>query len=314
MGHHTIGPSPVNQVNNGPCQFLSSKMDLWPAYQAACLAIAVIPPVLSTDVLAVLALVSEAKVNQKPREPDPNPRPPAIRVARWQARNEYFERTTQRPRTAPIAETEETKWARLPTPDMDLHFPYEVVTTRLILARRHASEALELKALTEANLDHLRAWMAWAMDEPSPLDVVEARLVQFEKDFNNGVQWAYGIRLKTDHRLIGAVGVHPRIGPTGVEIGYWLAANACGNGFATEVVKALTHLALHQPAIDHVQIWCDPNNIRSIGIPKRLGYSHVATLVNDTVTPLGAPRDTMIWQLNRADYDNARRNQICTNT
>jgi RimJ/RimL family protein N-acetyltransferase len=184
---------------------------------------------------------------------------------------------------------------------MDLQFPDELATTRLILTRRRVSDAAELKAVIDNNLDHLRPWMPWAMNEPSPLEAIEARMRQFERDFDNGSQWLYGIRLKTDRAEIGSIGVHPRIGEGGLEIGYWLAADACGNGYITEAVEALTRLCLDQPSIDRVEIRCDPRNVRSYAVPRRLGFTHVTTIVHDAVTPDGSPRDTMVWQARRGD-------------
>src|SRR6266850_2395383 len=174
--------------------------------------------------------------------------------------------------------------------------PNEIATQRLVLRRWRTTDAPLLKAAIDANLEHLQAWMPWALAEPSPLDVVEQRLALFEKQFDSGTEWLYGIRSRANDELLGGTGLHPRIGPEGLEIGYWLQASATGKGFATEAARALTEVALDQPGIERVQIRCDPHNVASAAIPKRLGYRHIVTIESEHLTPLGAKRDTMVWE------------------
>jgi RimJ/RimL family protein N-acetyltransferase len=182
---------------------------------------------------------------------------------------------------------------KLPAPHA---IPDEITTPRLLLTRRRVSDAAELKAVIDANLPHLQAWMPWAMAEPSPLEALEERSAKFETDFDRGLEWAFAIRLRATGEMLGGVGLHPRIGPNSLEIGYWLRADATGKGYATEATDALTRLALRQPGVERVEIRCDPKNVASAAIPRRLGFTHVLTIENETTTPSGAPRDTMVWE------------------
>jgi RimJ/RimL family protein N-acetyltransferase len=50
-----------------------------------------------------------------------------------------------------------------------------------------------------------------------------------------------------------------------------------------------------------VEIRCDPRNVKSMNVPRRLGYRHVQTLREDTVPPGGAARDTMVWSMSAED-------------
>jgi hypothetical protein len=43
------------------------------------------------------------------------------------------------------------------------------------------------------SLEHLRAWMAWARDEPADLDEIVVRLVRFRREFDLGVDFLYAI-------------------------------------------------------------------------------------------------------------------------
>jgi RimJ/RimL family protein N-acetyltransferase len=174
--------------------------------------------------------------------------------------------------------------------------PDEIITERLALTRRRVSDAAELKAVIDANLPHLQAWMPWAMSEPSPLEALEERSAKFETDFDLGLEWAFAVRSRTTGEIVGGVGLHPRVGPDGLEIGYWLRSDATGKGYATEATDALTRVALRQPGVRRVEIRCDPRNLASAAIPRRLGFTHVLTIENETTTPSGSPRDTMVWE------------------
>ena len=180
--------------------------------------------------------------------------------------------------------------------------PARVVTPRLVLRCYEPADAPTLKASIDANLDHLLPWIPWAVNEPSTLEEVERRIIGFGEQFQTGPNWAFGIFLRHDERFIGGVGFHARIGPRALEIGYWLDASATGHGYMTEAVAELTRVAFAFPEVDRLEIRCDPGNEPSAAIPRRIGYRHVATLEkNSTVFP-GPPRDTMVWEMTRADF------------
>jgi RimJ/RimL family protein N-acetyltransferase len=184
---------------------------------------------------------------------------------------------------------------------MRLVLPDEIPTRRLVLRRWRESDAPQLKAAIDASLAQLQQWMPWAMAEPSPLEVIQQRITKFEAQFDAGEEWLFAIRSGSTGVVLGGAGLHARIGPDGLEIGYWLAADATGKGFATEAAAALTRAALRQPGIQRVQIRCDPLNVASAAVPRRLGYHHRLTILGETLTSSGAPRDTMVWETTRQE-------------
>lgn len=184
----------------------------------------------------------------------------------------------------------------------EVHVFERIETPRLILRRWRPDDAPALKALVDANLDHLRPWMPWAMQEPSPVEVITERLERFERHHRDGLEWTMAICLGSDNALIGGAGLHPRIGPAALEIGYWIAEPHTRHGYATEVAAALTATAFALPHIEHVEIRCDPRNVASARVPAKLGYRHSETLTANTVTPTGEPRDTMVWTITRAEH------------
>jgi RimJ/RimL family protein N-acetyltransferase len=188
----------------------------------------------------------------------------------------------------------------------DVALPERIETERLVLGKHAPGDGPALKAAVDANLAHLRAWMSWAMKEPSPLDVVEARVEKFSASFNTTESWGYTIRRANETAIIGGCGLHARIGPNALELGYWLDASHTGHGYATEAVAALMVTAFAVPVIDRLEIRCDPDNLASAAIPRRLGYSYIATLEKNSKTPLGDPRDTMVFEMTREHYLNQR--------
>lgn len=169
--------------------------------------------------------------------------------------------------------------------------PDRIPTDRLVLQRWQLEHAPLLKAAIDANLAHLQAWMPWAAAEPTELPELGLRLARFSADFDAGVRWLYGICPPNEAAVLGGLGLHPT--KDGMEIGYWLRSDHTGKGYITEAVRA----ALALPGMIQAEIRCDPLNTRSAAVAARLGFRHTTTLVGNTTTPSGTPRDTMIWQL-----------------
>jgi RimJ/RimL family protein N-acetyltransferase len=179
---------------------------------------------------------------------------------------------------------------------------YSVRTKRLTIRCWSASDAPEIKRAIDASLDHLRPWMPWAHNEPSTLADMASRLERFRANFVAGSDWVYGILDAGETRVIGGSGLHPRIGRDALEIGYWISADAVGNGFATETSAALTRVGFEISGVDRMEIRCDPGNAASAAIPARLGYRFDRTIVGNMTDHEGKARDTMVWVLTRDDY------------
>jgi RimJ/RimL family protein N-acetyltransferase len=181
--------------------------------------------------------------------------------------------------------------------------PERIVTRRLVLRRWRREDAPLLKRAIDENLEHLRAWMPWAMDEPSPLEVIEERLARFASGFDAADDWTVGVFSLAEDAVLGGAGLHRRAGPDTLEIGYWIDTRCTRLGYATEVAEALMRHGFAMPGIERIQIHCDPRNVASAGVPRKLGFRHIATLENDTTTPTGDPRDTMVWEMTRPSFD-----------
>jgi RimJ/RimL family protein N-acetyltransferase len=64
-----------------------------------------------------------------------------------------------------------------------------------------------------------------------------------------------------------------------IEIGWWLAPFAWGNGYATEAASALRDLAFGELRLDHLSIVLQPENARSVAVARRIGGVHAGAAV-----------------------------------
>jgi RimJ/RimL family protein N-acetyltransferase len=178
---------------------------------------------------------------------------------------------------------------------------YRIETPRLVIRCWEPKDAPQLKAAIDASLEHLRPWMPWAEDEPEELDRKVERIRQFRGKFDLDQDYVYGIFSRNDTHVLGGTGLHTRVGPNAFEIGYWVRAGSINRGLATETAAALTRVAFEIAKVERIEIHCDPENVRSAAVPRKLGYTHDATLRRRT-TRSGQPRDTMIWTLFADEY------------
>lgn len=165
-----------------------------------------------------------------------------------------------------------------------------------VVLRRWTDE--DVPTLTEAvveSLDHLQPWMVWATPEAATAEAFHQFRVDSDARAADGHEAVYGIFDRRTGAVRGGVGLHDRLGPGGVEIGYWLHVGATGRGLMTRIVGHLTDLALSQEEVLWVEVRCDEANVASAAVPRRLGFRLVDVIASDRPQ---APADTgrdMIW-------------------
>jgi RimJ/RimL family protein N-acetyltransferase len=120
--------------------------------------------------------------------------------------------------------------------------------------------------------------MPWTESEPQTLDEKVELLRGFRGRFDLGEDFVYAILDRAETEVVGGTGLHTRVGPEGLEIGYWVRASRIGAGLASEATAALTRAAFEVCGVDRVEIRVDPANERSARIPLRLGFRKEATL------------------------------------
>jgi RimJ/RimL family protein N-acetyltransferase len=139
----------------------------------------------------------------------------------------------------------------------------------------------------------IHPWMDW-LPEPATLEqqrefgaTVAASWPDAEGSCNYGI-------LDRSGAVLGAIGLHDRIGSGALEIGYWGNVDYAGRGFITRSAAALTDIALSLPGVRAVEIHCDEANTRSAAVARRLGYR----LDRLEPRPVSAPAESgwdMVW-------------------
>jgi RimJ/RimL family protein N-acetyltransferase len=184
--------------------------------------------------------------------------------------------------------------------------PYRIETARLVIRCYEPRDAPLLKEAVDSSLEHLQAWMPWALDEPQPLEQKQKLIELFRAAFDAGENFTYGIFDADETKLLGGTGLHPRVGPGGLEIGYWIRAGATRRGIATEASAALTRVGLEVCDADRIEIRIEPRNRASLGVPRKLGFVEEATLRRRLPAGGGGPlRDVTIFTMFREDLDPA---------
>jgi RimJ/RimL family protein N-acetyltransferase len=183
--------------------------------------------------------------------------------------------------------------------------PYRVVTERLVIRCWDPGDAVLLKEAVDSSLDHLRAWMPWAHDDPQPLAEKVGLLRRFRGRFDLGDDFVYGLFDRAEREVVGGSGLHTRVGDDALEIGYWIRASRVGQGLATEATAALTRVAFAVAGVDRVEIRVDPANAASLAVPRRLGFVEEATLRRRLpVAAAAAPRrDAVVFTLFADEVD-----------
>lgn len=150
--------------------------------------------------------------------------------------------------------------------------PERVETPEGLVVRRWLAEDAEaLGRAIAQSAEHLRPWMAWIADEePLSIESRRAKIAEWERDWLQGGDVILGVFV--DGQVAGGCGLHRRIGPGGLEIGYWIHVDFLRRGLATRVARMLTDAAFEVPGITRVEIHHDKANHASAGVPRKLGF------------------------------------------
>jgi RimJ/RimL family protein N-acetyltransferase len=160
-----------------------------------------------------------------------------------------------------------------------------------------------VKEAVDSSLEELRPWLPWALDEPQTVEEKVKLLRRFRGQFDLGEHFIYGLFSRDESEVVGGSGLHRRVGEGAFEIGYWIRSSRAGQGLATEVTAALTRVGFEICEVDRIEIHCEPENERSMRIPRKLGYAEEARLRRRLYAPPGGePRDVVVFSLFRDTY------------
>jgi len=182
---------------------------------------------------------------------------------------------------------------------------YRIITARLVLRCWEPTDAPLITAALIESREHLMPWMPWAAEEPTEPAKRVTWLRKCRGEFDLEKDFIYGVFNLDESRVLGGTGLHTRLGEGAREIGYWIHVDFTHQGLATELSAALTRVAFEIDGVNRVEIHCDPGNVYSAAVPRKLGYTHEGTLRARSIGSDGLPSDLMIWTLFKEDYPNS---------
>ena len=162
---------------------------------------------------------------------------------------------------------------------------------RLHLRRPKLSDADALFAIgSDPEVARFADWPLSTERAPA-LERLRQRAVQWE----SGAEYYWVITLARDDRAIGAVST--RVDGHTADVGYLIDRQHWGNGYATDVSRAIVDWAFTVPSIRRVWATCDTENVASVRVLEKSGLQREGTLRRAIVRPnLGnEPRDAFVY-------------------
>jgi RimJ/RimL family protein N-acetyltransferase len=179
-----------------------------------------------------------------------------------------------------------------------MDYPPSLITPRTLLRPWRLADAAPLNEAVAASLDHLLPFMPWAALPPMSTEERETWILEAAERTADGQ--IYGL-FDHDGAVLGGTGFHDRIGPGGIEIGYWVHVDHINQGYATEVSRTLTTAAFADATIEHVEIHHDIANVASGRVPEKLGYVRHDEYAREITAP-GEAGMTVSWRITREQW------------
>jgi [ribosomal protein S5]-alanine N-acetyltransferase len=147
--------------------------------------------------------------------------------------------------------------------------------------------------------DRVTSWLSFdsrdrAGAEQSLRGIVE-RAAQTDRP-----DYTFAVTRLDDDRLIGFA----RLGPTGVRaahLGYAIGADHWGHGYATDAARILVKFGFGTLDLHRISAAIGPENLASVAVVKRLGFSYEGRLRHHVFTN-GGWRDSLLYSLLETEF------------
>lgn len=174
--------------------------------------------------------------------------------------------------------------------------PERIETTRLMLRPPLIEDAGQIFSNYAQNSE-VTKYLIWRPHK----DVAETKafVERCIRGWKEGSYYPWVVMLKKDNELIGMIEL--RIVDNEADLGYVLAHNSWGQGYATEMAKAVVSWALQQPDIRRVWATCDCENIASASVLETAGLRFEKVLEKYIVHPniSEVARDSLLYSISK---------------
>ena len=146
---------------------------------------------------------------------------------------------------------------------------FEPITTERLLLRRSRPEDAERIARYRSDPD-VHRFQGW---ERTDADGVRAEIEEMARRTPGDPGWVQvSVLDRATGELLGDVGLSPAAGEPGVvKLGYTIAPEHQGRGYATEAVRALIDFVFDALGADLVRIYADDDNVASHRVAEKSG-------------------------------------------
>jgi ribosomal-protein-alanine N-acetyltransferase len=164
---------------------------------------------------------------------------------------------------------------------------------------------LEMRPWSQADIPELlpligaREVAATTLRVPHPYQEKHAR--EFFANTANENELRLAIRLRSDGRLCGGVGLHPDEQHRRAELGYWIGVPYWGNGYATEAAKAIVERGFEEIKLNRIFANHFKHNPRSGRVLTKIGMRHEGCL-RQHVLKWGEFVDLEIYSILREEW------------
>ena len=176
---------------------------------------------------------------------------------------------------------------------------FSIVTERLILRDFRATDWEEVHSYA-ADPEVVR-FMNWGPNTPSDTQNFIAQAMRLAQEEPRRSYQVAVVAKATERVLGGAALKMLERDPLSGELGYTLHPSAWGQGYGTELARAILAFGFRDLGLDRIWASCRPENLGSRRILKKVGLGFEQYLQNERVVR-GAPVDTLIFAATRAEW------------
>ena len=171
----------------------------------------------------------------------------------------------------------------------------ELAGSRVALRRFHPGDLATLVAYRSAEqVAHFQSW-----DSPYPREAGERFIRQIATDHPDtaGKWFQFAVGLRATGQLIGDCAAMPQAAdPRQCEIGFTIAPDHQGRGYATEAVRLLLTYLFTERGKHRITACRDPRNAASIALLERLGMRREGRL-RESIWAKGEWTDDLVYGL-----------------
>lgn len=144
-------------------------------------------------------------------------------------------------------------------------------TERLHLRPYEASDAAVFFEVLDQSRDRLRLSFPDRLRSVPTLAAASTQLAAFARDWQTGRFYVFGIWHRQTQAYLGDICLMPQRGGQ-AEIGYYLAVEAEGQGYAREALGAIVHFGFEQVGATRLLIRCFVDNERAQQVAQAHGF------------------------------------------